>query len=119
MHPRACDTARAAEAAREQGKFWAFHDVLFKPRSKDKTTLKSMIEHLGLDFDEFETHRRSDAALARIEADIEQGVRLGVDGTPSVFINGRRVYDTRPQTLQFLIAHELEHAGYQAEPHSH
>ena len=119
LHPRACDTARAAEAAREQGKFWAFHDVLFKPRSKDKTTLKSMIEHLGLDFDEFETHRRSDAALARIEADIEQGVRLGVDGTPSVFINGRRVYDTRPQTLQFLIAHELEHAGYQAEPHSH
>lgn len=112
LHPGACETARAAEAAREQGKFWAFHDALFMPRSEGKTTLKLMVEHLGLNFDRFEAHRRGDAALAKIQADIDVGIRLGVDGTPSVFINGRRVYDTRLQTLQFLIAHEIQHRSH-------
>ena len=71
-------------------------------------TPKSIAEQLGLNFDRFEEHRRGEASLAKIQADIELGIRLGVDGTPSVFINGRRVYDTRPQTLQFLIAREIE-----------
>lgn len=109
LHPRACETARAAEAAQEQGNFWAFHEALFKPRSEGKRTLRSLIEHLGLNLDRFEVYRRGDAALAKVQADIDLGIRLGVDGTPSVFINGRRVYDTRGQVLQFLIAHEIKH----------
>lgn len=109
LHPRACEAARAAEAAREQGKFWAFHEALFKPRSEGKMTLKSLVEHLGLNLDRFETYRRGDTALAKVQADIDLGIRLGVDGTPSVFINGCRVYDTRGRALQFLIAHEIEH----------
>ena len=112
LHPGACETARAAEAARQQGKFWAFHDALFMPRSEGKMTLKSMAEHLGLNFDRFEAHRHGDAALAKIQVDINLGICLGVDGTPSVFINGHRVHDTRPQTLQFLIAHEVEHSSH-------
>jgi protein-disulfide isomerase/uncharacterized membrane protein len=114
LHPGACEAARAAEAARKQGKFWAFHDALFMPRSKGKITLKSTAEHLGLNLDRFEAHRRGDTALAKIQADIDMGIRLGVDGTPSVFINGRRVYDTRLQTLQFLIAHEIQHRSHAA-----
>jgi len=112
LHPRACEAAWAAEAAREQGKFWEFHEVLFKPRSKGKMTLRSLVEHLGLNLDRFETYRRGDTALAKVQADIDLGIRLGVDGTPSVFINGRRVYDTRGRVLQFLIAHEIEHRNH-------
>jgi uncharacterized membrane protein/predicted DsbA family dithiol-disulfide isomerase len=112
LHPGACETAQAAEAAREQGKFWAFHDELFMPHSEGETTLRSLVEHLGLNLDRFEAHRHGDAALAKIQADIDLGIRLGVDGTPSVFINGRRVYDTRLQTLQFLTAHEIQHRSH-------
>ena len=114
LHPRACEAARAAEAAREQGKFWAFHEVLFKPRSKVTMTWRSLVEPLGLNLDQFEAYRRGDTALAKVQADIDLGIRLGVDGTPSVFIDGRRVYDTRAQALQFLIAHEIEHHNHTA-----
>jgi len=109
LHPGACHAALAAEAARDQGKFWAFHDALFMPRSEGKVTLKSMAKHLGLDADRFEAHGGSEGARAKVRADIDLGISLGVDGTPSVFINGRRVHDTRPRTLRFLIAHQLEH----------
>ena len=112
LHAGACEAARAAEAARAQGKFWAFHDALFMPRSDGKITLKSIAEQLGLNVDRFEADRRGDAVLARIQADIDLGIRLGVDGTPSVFLNGRHVYDIRPQTLRLLIAHEIKHPNH-------
>ncbi len=114
LHPRACEAAWAAEAAREQGKFWAFHEVLFKPRSEGKMTMRSLVEHLGLNLDRFEAYRRGETALAKVQADIDLGIRIGVDGTPSVFINGRRVYDTRGRVLQFLIGHEIEHHNHAA-----
>ena len=69
---------------------------------------ESMAAHLELDAERFDVDRTGDAALAKVPADID----LGIDGTPSVFINGRRVYDTRPQALQYLIAHEMEHGGH-------
>ena len=112
LHKRACEAARAAEAAREQGKFWSFHEALFKPRSESKMTLRPLVEHLGLNLDRFEAYRRGDTALGKVQADIDLGIRLGVDGTPSVFVNGRRVYDTRGRALQFLIAHEIEHSDH-------
>ncbi|MHC4167132.1 MAG: DsbA family protein [Planctomycetota bacterium] len=114
LHPRACQAAWAAEAARDQGKFWAFHETLFTSPTGSKITVKSLVDRLGVDPNQFETHRRGSAALAKVRADIDLGIRLGIDGTPSVFINGRRVHDTRPQALQFLISHEIEHHSYAA-----
>jgi protein-disulfide isomerase len=114
LHPKACEVAWAAEAAHAQDKFWAFHEAIFMPRSAEKMTLKALAEHLDLNFERFDAYRKSDATLAKVQADIDLGIRLGVDGTPSVFINGRRVYDTRPRALQFLILHEIEHRGYAA-----
>ena len=77
-------------------------------------TLKSIAERLSLNFDRFEQYRAGDTGLAKIQADIDLGIRLGVDGTPSVFINGRRVYDVSRQSLEFLISHEMEHHGHAA-----
>jgi protein-disulfide isomerase len=108
IHPGACESARASEAARDQGKFWAFYDVLFMPRYERTLSLKLVTEELGLDFERFESYRQGEAAAAKIQDDIDLGRRLGVDGTPAVFINGRRVYDSRPEALQFLISYELE-----------
>ena len=111
LHPRACEAAQAAEAAHAQGKFWSFHEALFMPRSAEKRTLKALVEDLELNLERFDADRKADATLAKVKADIDLGIALGIDGTPSVFINGRRVYDTRVQALEFLIAHEMEHAG--------
>jgi len=112
LHPKACEAAQAAEAAHAQGKFWAFHEAVFMPQSKEKRTLKDLIQDLGLDADRFEAERKGDTTLAKVQADIDLGIKLGIDGTPSVFINGRRVYDTRAQALQYLITHEMEHQGH-------
>ena len=70
-------------------------------------SLLLLAETLDLDVGRFETHCHGKAGLARVQADIALGTRLGVNGTPAVFINGRRVYDLRPKTLLFLIAHAL------------
>ena len=88
--------------------------VSYRISLEDKITLMSLVEHLVLNLDRFEAYRLGETALAKVQADIDLGIRLGVDGTPSVFINGRRVYDTRGQALQFLIAHELEHHNHAA-----
>ena len=80
--------------------------------------MRLLVEHLGLNLDRFEVYRRGDTALTKVQADIDLGIRLGVDGTPSVFINGRRVYDTRGRALQFLIAHETEHHNHAAGQNS-
>jgi len=119
LHPKACLAARAAEAARNQGKFWAFHDAVFMPPSKRAGSLKVLAERLGMDFDRFEADRKGEAGLARIKGNIDLGIRLRVDGTPSVFLNGRRIYDTRPEALRALIAHALEHSdcGKRADSH--
>lgn len=111
FHPGACQAAQAGEAAREQGQFWAFHEALFATGQAGNASVESVAEELHLDLDRFETSRNGDTAQARIQADIDLGTRLGVDGTPSVFINGRRVYDIRRRTLLLLIAHEIHVAA--------
>jgi hypothetical protein len=77
-----------------------------------KETLKSLIENLGLDVERFGADRQAEVTLASVKADID----LGIDGTPSVLLNGRRVYDTRSPALEYLITHTLEHDG---DAHSH
>ena len=115
FHPGACQAARAAEAAHEQGRFWAFHDALFLRRSDSETPLESVAKGIDLDLDRFEARCTDEVIRSRIQSDIALGTRLGVDGTPSVFINGRRVYDIRPKTLLLLIAHQI-HAARRGAP---
>ena len=124
LHPRACEAAAAAEAARRQGKFWRFHDALFAAnllKNKD-VALADIADEVGIDLEQFTADRRSKSAARKVQANVDQGVSLGLDGTPAVFLNGRRVYDIRLQALEFLIGHELEHhahSGMHDHAHSH
>jgi protein-disulfide isomerase len=101
IHPHALHAALAAEAADIQGKFWEMHDLLF--RSQNALTDHDLVTHaasIGLDGDRFRADFADRKGLPRVEADIESGVRSGVEGTPSIFINGkphRDAYD--PTTL--------------------
>lgn len=110
LHPRACEAAFAAEAARKQGKFWSFHDALFATDLNNSHKTVSLIAlKLGLNSLRFENDRTGDSAMARVEKNINLAIKLGVKATPTVFLNGRVVNDLRFASLQILINNELQH----------
>jgi len=91
IHPHAQSAAEAAEAAARQDRFWEMHDVLFRNQMRlEPDDLRRFAERLGLDLDRFDSDLAADSVRDRIERDVETGIRSGVDGTPSLFIDGRR-----------------------------
>lgn len=105
IHPHALHAALAAEAADFQGKFWEMHDLLFtRQRALADDDLAAHAAHIGLDGDRFRADFVNQKGLPRIEADIESGLRSGVEGTPSIFVNGkphRHAYD--PASLIYAL----------------
>ena len=93
MHPHAVRAAEAAEAAAAQGQFWEMHDTLFEHQWS--LTDRSLLEYaaaLGLDTVRFEQDLSARTHEPRVREDFRSGVRSGVNGTPTFFINGVR-YD--------------------------
>jgi len=102
LHPHAQHAAEAAEAAAAQGTFWEMHDVIFEhQRALDD---RHLIEHaaaLGLDRERFQRELTSHDHAARVREDFLSGIRSGVNGTPTFFINGVRYDDSWDrQTLE-------------------
>ena len=96
-HPRAYAAAHAAEAAADQGAFWAMHDALFADQGRlEDPHLWARAERLGLDLARFDADRRDEAVAARITADFRGGVRAGVPTTPTMFFDGDRCHAGRP-----------------------
>jgi protein-disulfide isomerase len=96
-HPRAEATARAAEAAARQGRYWEMHDLLFERfAAVSDEDLRGYAAELGLDVDRFDADVADPALAEAIEADRQVGLAAGVDGTPGLFIDGepyRGFYD--------------------------
>jgi protein-disulfide isomerase len=91
IHPHAQAAAEAAEAAAHQDRFWEMHDLLFRNQLRlEPADLRRFAERLGLDLQRYESDLADPNAIARVERDVESGLRSGVDGTPSLFIDGRR-----------------------------
>jgi protein-disulfide isomerase len=91
IHPHASVAAEAAEAAADQGKFWEMHAALFRhQRELAELDLSHLALTLGLEIYRFESARSNDRHRQRIADDHASGVRSGVTGTPTLFINGRR-----------------------------
>jgi protein-disulfide isomerase len=91
IHPHAQQAAETAEAAGAQGRFWEMHDLLFA--HQDHLALRDLVEYataLGLDLDRFASELESGAHTARVREDFLSGVRSGVNGTPTFFVNGIR-----------------------------
>jgi protein-disulfide isomerase len=90
-HPHAMQAAEASEAAGAQGRFWEMHDLLFEnPRALELDALVSYAEELGLDLEQFGLDFGERRSLERIHRDFMSGVRSGMNGTPTFFINGVR-----------------------------
>jgi protein-disulfide isomerase len=91
LHPRAKVAAAAAEAAHLQGKFWPMHDIIFANQDAlDDEDLVGYASKLGLDVGKFKADFKAAAQMAAVEQDKAHGEEAGVDGTPAVFVNGRR-----------------------------
>jgi protein-disulfide isomerase len=91
MHPHAVKAAEAAEAAGEQGKFWEMHDTLFE--NQDALELPDLIayaDRLRIDSKRVAAQLELHALAARVREDFMSGVRSGVNGTPTFFVNGAR-----------------------------
>jgi protein-disulfide isomerase len=93
LHPHAQHAAEAAEAAAAQGHFWEMHDALFEHQyALDDRHLTFYASSIGLDLDRFEGALSAHIYAPRVREDFLSGVRSGVNGTPTFFINGTR-YD--------------------------
>jgi protein-disulfide isomerase len=91
IHPRALPAAEAAEAAGRQGRFWEMHDLLYENQpALDDPDLLRYAQHLGLDLPRFVSEVAEHVHEPRIREDFMSGVRSGVNGTPTFFINGIR-----------------------------
>ena len=91
VHPHALTAAQAAECAGGQGKFWEMHDLLYENQKHLQVQdLAVYAERLGLQADRFTTELAERTHLERVREDFMSGVRSGVNGTPTFFINGRR-----------------------------
>jgi protein-disulfide isomerase len=97
QHSKALDGAKAAEAAGLQGKFWEMHDALYLERARwiraadVRSALTELAQGLELDAERFDRDIAGEEVAKRVAADRERAAALGLDRTPVVFINGRRV----------------------------
>lgn len=90
-HQYAVPAALAAEAAGLQGKFWEMHDALFDNQYRLNGDLfDELAETIGLDLERFQQDSVSDALREKVENDFDSGVRSGVNGTPSFYVNGTK-----------------------------
>ncbi|MGA9522467.1 MAG: thioredoxin domain-containing protein, partial [Myxococcaceae bacterium] len=97
FHPNAKHAAEASMAAHEQGKFWAFHDLLFEnQRELDPESLEKWAKKAGLDLARFNAALESGRYRVYVETDSKAGNDVGAEGTPTFFINSRKIVGAMP-----------------------
>jgi len=114
LHQHADETALAAEAAKNQNKFWEMYDKLYDTQdewsvqSKRKISgfLKNIATGLGLDGTKYDTDKASTAARDIVARDMADGDALGVTATPTLFVNGQKIEGTN--ALEAAVAAALK-----------
>jgi protein-disulfide isomerase len=92
IHPEAVDAAFVAEFAASHGEFWQAHDLLYEnQRELGPDLYQRICEALGLRWTDLTAAAKSNTFTARIQADEDGGIRSGVNGTPTFFLNGSLV----------------------------
>ena len=108
FHKKAIPAAMASIAAQNQGKFWEYHDLLFKNQKQlGPEKIEQIATQLGLNMDKFRKDMGNQSTRQQLAKDIQEAKRIGVRGTPSLYVNGRKVKDRSLQGMQKLIDQEL------------
>jgi protein-disulfide isomerase len=112
IHPQAFKAAEAGQCAREQGKFWELHDRLFaNQQALQPEALKEHAAAIGLDLARFNACFDASKYGERVQQQMSAGSQLGVQSTPSIFINGRLVSGAQPyEVFAAIIDDELARA---------
>jgi protein-disulfide isomerase len=109
IHPQAFKAAEAGQCAREQGKFWEYHDRLFgNQQALEPEFLKKYAAEAGLDAAAFSACVDTAKYADRVQEQMGIGARLGVSSTPTVYVNGRLVNGAQPyEVFAAIIEEEL------------
>ena len=109
FHQYAQKAAEASECADEQGKFWQYHDELFENQNAlDIASLKKYAEDLSLDTAKFNNCLDSGKMASEVQNDLNEGIKYGVSGTPTFFINGVALVGAQPfGAFEQIIEQEL------------
>ena len=116
-HKFARKAATAALAAHEQGKFWEFHDNLFKNyRNLDDAKIQEIAKELGLDLERFNRNGKDSAIQQLIIRDVKNGQQAGVRSIPTVFVNGKLLKNRSLTGFQQMIDAELKKSPGEIAP---
>ena len=109
IHPQAFKAGEAGHCAAEQGKFWEYHDQLFgNQQSLTPDDLKTYAAASGLDAERFNSCLDMSKQAEVVRDGVAQGTRLGINSTPTIFVNGRRVSGAQPyEVFAAIIDEEL------------
>ncbi len=108
IHKFAMNAALAAMAAKQQGKFWEFHDELFANYNRlNDEKIEEIARKVGLDMERFERDKKAPAVRNIINRDMQEAARNNVRGTPTLFINGRRLKNRSIDGFKQAIEREL------------
>jgi protein-disulfide isomerase len=109
MHPNALPASRAALAAQRQGKYWEMHDKLFaNQHALQPDNLKQYAQDIGLDVPKFEQDMASPDVQQQINADMQLARQSGVTGTPTLYLNGKRVMNRSFDGIKQMIDAALQ-----------
>jgi len=107
-HPTARQSALAVLAANKQGKFWEFHSQLFANHDALSTQkLDEIAKSFDLDMTKFKEDLMSQDVVSLIVRDVREGQKIGVSGTPTIFVNGKQIKDRTFRAMDKLIEREL------------
>ncbi len=112
FHANARPASEAAACAEDQGKFWEYQEKLWAASALGEATLKQLAGELGLDQAKFDQCLANKQFTAKVEKDIQDASKVGVNGTPAFFINGRMLSGAQPfEKFKEIIDEELAAAG--------
>mgnify|MGYP000206241303 CR=1 FL=1 len=112
QHDMAFKAAEAAEAAFEQGKYWEYAQLLFANQSTlSVARMKELATQAGLDRAKFDAALDEGRFAAAVDRDLVEGGRIGVQGIPSIYVNGRAVADDSPEGLKSAVEAALRERG--------
>ncbi|HWP64446.1 MAG TPA: thioredoxin domain-containing protein [Candidatus Limnocylindria bacterium] len=104
IHPQAMGASKAALAAGKQGKYWEYHELLFKnQRQLSPEKFKEFAQQLGLDVAKWERDMNSKEVADQVSAEMQQATAADVRGTPTIFVNGKRAMSRTPEAFQLMI----------------
>jgi protein-disulfide isomerase len=109
IHPNAKKASLAAQCAHKQDTFWEYHNILFTKKQFDDSSLFSYALQLRLNATQFQTCLNSDTNVKQIEQDFQDGLALGVRGTPTYIINQKKIEGNVPaQAWDTIIVQSLQ-----------